>query len=105
MHPPRDTGAKPCSAFARATKYRRERETMDGDFAVELQNIYDSEINIGMSWMWDGGITLRLGDEIGGYIAEETVESVAGALPWFQEAIAHFYPTSAYAQFPWARRA
>jgi hypothetical protein len=60
--------------------------------------IYDSEINIGMNWMWDGGIVLRLGDEIDGYIAEETVRKVADALPWFQEAIAHFHPTSEYAQ-------
>jgi len=26
--------------------------------------------------MWDGGVTLRLGDEFGGYRAEEVVESV-----------------------------
>jgi hypothetical protein len=39
---------------------------MDRDLAVELQKIYDSEINISMSWMWDGGIRVRLGDEIGG---------------------------------------
>ena len=41
---------------------------------------------------------MRLGDEIGGYIAEETVESVADIVPWFQEAIAHFYPTSSFAR-------
>jgi hypothetical protein len=68
------------------------------DMAVELQRIYDSEINISMNWMWDGGVRVRVGDEIGGYIAEEIVEKVADALPWFQEAIAHFYPTSEYAR-------
>jgi hypothetical protein len=73
---------------------------VDGNFdlGVELQKIYDSEINISISWMWDGGVTLRLGDEIGGYLAEDTVEAVADAVPWFQEAIAHFYPTSDYAR-------
>jgi len=43
---------------------------MDLDLAVELQKIYDSEINVSIGWMWDGGVTLRLGDDIGGYIAE-----------------------------------
>jgi hypothetical protein len=68
------------------------------DLALELEKIYDSEINISIGWFWDGGITVRLGDEIGGYIAEEAVESVAGVIPWLQEAIAHFYPTSSYAR-------
>ena len=31
-----------------------EKNTID--FAVELQRIYDSEINIRISWLWDGGI-------------------------------------------------
>ena len=68
------------------------------DLAVVLQKIYDSEINLSIDWLWDGGITIRLGDEIGGYLAEETVESVSGVIPWLQEAIAHFYPTSTYAK-------
>jgi hypothetical protein len=49
-------------------------------------------------WMGDGGVTLRLGDDIGGYIAEDIVASLADSVPWFQEAIAHFYPTSTYAR-------
>jgi hypothetical protein len=30
-------------------------------------------------------------------VAEETVPAVAEIVPWLQEAIAHFYPTSTYA--------
>jgi hypothetical protein len=41
-----------------------------------------------IGWFWDGGINVRLGDEIGGYKAEEIVESVSDIVPWFQEAIA-----------------
>jgi len=67
------------------------------DLAIELQKIYDSEINIAIGWFWDGGITLRLGDEMNGYLAEEIVPTVADIVPWIQEAIAHFYPTSEYA--------
>ena len=67
------------------------------DFATELQKIYDSEINLEIGWFWDGGIDLRLGDHMNGYLAEENVGSVSEILPWLQEAIAHFYPTSTYA--------
>jgi hypothetical protein len=41
---------------------------------------------------------VRLGDKMNGYLAEENVNSVAQLLPWLQEAIAHFYPDSAYAR-------
>ena len=68
------------------------------DLAVELQRIYDSEINVSISWLWDGGFTVRLGDQIGGYQAEETVDAVADIVPWLQHAIAHFYPQSSYAK-------
>jgi hypothetical protein len=67
------------------------------DLAVELQKIYDSEINLRISWFWDGGIEIRQGDDLNGYLAEETVRKVAEIVPWLQEAIAHFYPSSSYA--------
>ena len=69
----------------------------DVGFAAELQKIYDSEINVRISWLWDGGIDVRLGDDMNGYLAEENVRSMSEILPWLQEAIAHFYPHSAYA--------
>ena len=67
------------------------------DLAAELQKIYDSEINARISWLWDGGIDVWLGDEVNGYVAEETLSAAAEIAPWLQEAIAHFYPTSTYA--------
>jgi len=67
------------------------------DLTAELQKIYDSEINVRISWLWDGGIDLWLGDEVNGYVAEETVSAASEIARWLQEAIAHFYPTSTYA--------
>ena len=61
------------------------------DLALELQKIYDSEINVRIGWLWDGGIEIRLGDDMNGYLAERTVGMVAEIAPWLQEAIAHFY--------------
>jgi hypothetical protein len=71
--------------------------TASTNLATELQKIYDSEINLEMSWIWDGGIELRLGDRMNGYLAETTVRSVDDVVRWLQEAIAHFYPDSTYA--------
>jgi len=65
---------------------------------TELQKIYDSEINIEISWLWDGGIDVRLGDSLNGYVAETNVPLVADITAWLQEAIAHFYPNSTYAE-------
>jgi hypothetical protein len=62
------------------------------DLALELQNIYESEINVRIDWIWDGGIEVRLGDELNGFIAGEIVPSTAEVLPWLQSGIAHFYP-------------
>jgi hypothetical protein len=67
------------------------------NLAEELQKIYDSEINVRISWLWDGGIDVWLGDDMNGYVAEDKVASVAEIIPWLQEAIAHFYPSSTYA--------
>ena len=66
------------------------------DLASELQKIYDSEINVRISWFWDAGFTVQLGDTMNGFLAEETVASAAEILPWLQAAIAHFYPDSDY---------
>jgi len=67
------------------------------DLAIELQKIYDSEINVEIAWFWDGGIDVRLGDKMNGYLAEQSVKAASEIVPWLQEAIAHFYPSSEYA--------
>lgn len=68
------------------------------DLASELQKIYDSEINVTISWFWDGGIDVRLGDQRNGFKAEQNVASMEDIVPWLQLAIAHFYPDSTYAE-------
>jgi hypothetical protein len=41
------------------------------NLADELQRIYDSEINIRISWLWDGGIDVWIGDDLNGYVAQD----------------------------------
>ena len=45
------------------------------DLPAELQKIYASEINveITISWFWDCGIQVRLGDQMNGFLAETNV--------------------------------
>ncbi len=62
----------------------------------ELQRIYDSEINVSISWLWDGGIDVKLGDEMNGYDAEASLLTVPEILPWLQVQIRKHYPTSKY---------
>jgi hypothetical protein len=64
------------------------------DLATELQSIYDSEINVEISWLWDDGVEVRLGDRMNGHLAEATVPSVAAILGWLQEAIRALLPRS-----------
>jgi len=58
------------------------------------KKIYDSQINVSIGWLWDGGINMRLGDEVISFVAEETLSSTAGIGPWLQQTIAHFSPDS-----------
>ena len=82
---------------ANANGLRRDPDAATPDLAVELQRVYDSEINMRIGWFWDGGVEVRLGDDMNGYDAADTLGSVRETLPWLQEAIAHFYPDSTYA--------
>jgi hypothetical protein len=34
---------------------------------AELQKVYDSEINVCIQWLWDGGIEVKLGDDVNGF--------------------------------------
>ena len=62
----------------------------------ELQKIYDSEINVHISWLWDGGIDIKLGDDMNGFDAETQVKTAGQIVPWLQDAIRKHYPTSKY---------
>src|SRR5258706_6853570 len=42
----------------------------EGMLEQELQRIYDSEINVRIGWLWDGGSDVRLGDGMDGFLAE-----------------------------------
>jgi hypothetical protein len=63
-----------------------------------LQALYDSEINASISWLWDGGIDVKLGDELTGYDAEGQVSTFAEATAWFRGQACRHYPDSGFAR-------
>lgn len=64
----------------------------------ELQKIYNSEINIEISWLWDGGIDLRLphGFENELTFEECRVDSIDEVLSALIKMIKIAYPNSEY---------
>jgi hypothetical protein len=88
-----------CGAFVDKTARRyRARFHQTYPFGEPEKRRAGTEINVRIGWLWDGGIEVWLGDGANGFLAEENVRSVVEIVPWLQEAIAHFYPTSSYAE-------
>jgi hypothetical protein len=63
-----------------------------------LQPLYDSEINASISWLWDGGIDVALGDELTGYDAEGQVSTFTEATAWLRDQACRHYPDSGFAR-------
>ncbi|MGX9575417.1 hypothetical protein [Mesorhizobium sp. f-mel] len=56
-----------------------------------MQDLYHSEINVSVSWFWDGGIEVKLGDPLNGFVAEDRVQCWGQVEPWLRDkAIEHF---------------
>jgi hypothetical protein len=72
--------------------FGRQLTVMDS-LERELQKMYDSEINVDIGWIWDGGIDVSIGRE---EAVTGKVKTVAELLPWLQTAISQRYPGSKY---------
>jgi hypothetical protein len=68
------------------------------DLEEILTALYESEINAVISWLWDGGIDVALGDELSGYDAEGQVSTFAEAAAWLREQACKHYPDSGFAR-------
>ena len=63
-----------------------------------LDDLCASEINASISWLWDGGIVVELGDPLNGYDAEGKVSTVAEAALWLRDQACTHYPDSEFAR-------
>jgi len=51
----------------------------------KLQEIYDLELNVTLSWFWDGGVNAVLGDSTNGIRSAGNFETVEEAIDWLRE--------------------
>jgi len=63
-----------------------------------LDDLYASEINVKISWLWDGGIDMKLGDPLNGYDAEGKVETMGEVAIWLRDQACQHYPDSEFAR-------
>jgi hypothetical protein len=63
-----------------------------------LGSLYESEINASISWLWDGGIDVKLGDALNGYDAVGKVDTFAEAAEWLRDQALIHYPQSEFAR-------
>ena len=63
-----------------------------------LDDLYSNEINVSISWLWDDGIDVKLGDPLNGYDAEGKVSTIAEAVVWLRDQACQHYPDSEFAR-------
>lgn len=63
-----------------------------------LQEIYDEEINLTISWFWDEGIEVIIGDKFNGIIDEGGFDTIKEAMAWLSKRIIELYPNSDFAK-------
>ena len=72
-----------------------------------LDDLYATEINVEISWIWDGGIdvkvgrrgiNVKLGDPLNGYDAKGKVKSMIQAAVWLRDQACQHYPDSEFAR-------
>ncbi|MBR0741148.1 hypothetical protein JQ581_29875 [Bradyrhizobium liaoningense] len=70
---------------------------MDRSAAV-LQDLYDSEINYVIAPFWDTGFTVKLGDDLNGFVASGIADTFANAVEWLLLRAIEHYPDSVFAK-------
>jgi hypothetical protein len=61
-----------------------------------LQDLYDSEINIEISWIWDGGFNIKLGDEMNGFKDDDNVQRGEYIVDTIIKLAWKYYPNSKF---------
>ena len=67
------------------------------ELGVIIQRLYESEINCEVTTFWDAGLTVKLGDNANGFVAETEVRTSEEAARWLDDAACRHFPESVYA--------
>lgn len=71
---------------------------MGYDLIEVLRGLYRSEINVSIASFYDGGWTVKIGDEMNGFLAETTVDALTcGVAGWLDSEAKRLFPNSLYA--------
>jgi hypothetical protein len=82
-------------------------ERREGEWALRIPyagleqiiaDLYDSEINASLSWFWDGGIDVSIGDDLNGFVTGDQVATLAQAAEWLRASAVEHYPDSEFAR-------
>ena len=73
-------------------------DTLTFDISNILQDIYDSEINLTISWFWDEGINIVIGDNTNGIRKARNFDTIRQALSYLAVAVSEMYPDSDFAR-------
>jgi hypothetical protein len=65
-----------------------------------IQRLYDSEINLTVQFssFYDGGFTVKIGDELNGFRAEDQVQRWSDVEKWMRMKAIELYPDSKFAR-------
>lgn len=84
--------------IARQEQAAAFREANDSLRLLDVpQRLYSSEINFSLACFYDGGFSVKIGDDMNGFDAEATVQSYNEALSWLDEQARERFPESLYA--------
>ena len=71
---------------------------INSDLLCVFQDLYDSEINFTISTFWDGGFDVKLGDDLRGFVADWTCDTMIQAAAFLKiHALIHF-PASTFSK-------
>src|SRR3984957_21299492 len=73
----------------------RHNRTME--LGTVIDALYGSEINCSIASFWDNGFTVKLGDEMNGFVAEKNCRTSSEAALFLDNAAHQHYSDSTYA--------
>lgn len=63
-----------------------------------IKSLYESEINVTISWFWDGGFEIKIGDEMNGFKSTFTTNDLSVLEQHLEMKAKELYPESKFAK-------
>ena len=63
-----------------------------------LEALYESEINLSLSWFWDGGYDVKIGDKMNGYVSKFISYDLDECEKLIEERVKKAFPDSVFAK-------